>query len=364
MPAPRETLLCQYRYDPLDRLTDHAQPNTPTLQRFYCKSRLATEIQGTIGHSIVQHDDLLLAQLRRQDDAIDTTLLATDQQRSVLQTLEANQQRQPIAYSPYGHRPAENGLTSLLGFNGERRDPVTGHYLLGNGYRAFNPVLMRFNSPDSLSPFGKGGLNSYAYCSGDPINLTDPTGHMFKPTFTTLDKQFLFSHGLLSKKGITAEKAQAKYKKIVNILKAISGRTKHIQATTLEKDKRIALAAENSRPNSPGQLEQLAYEQLRPDFSNIFENPEVITSRFQRPHSSIIENSVKFEQASYVPLLQNLNNQGSRNIYEKLTTPSFFNTFDKKLVDSYKARIKSVTDQHVGELRNEAQRIRSKYFES
>jgi RHS repeat-associated protein len=68
-------------------------------------------------------------------------------------------------------------LLSLLGFNGERPDPVTGHYLLGNGYRAFNPVLMRFNSPDSLSPFGEGGLNAYAYCTGDPVNKTDQTGH-------------------------------------------------------------------------------------------------------------------------------------------------------------------------------------------
>jgi RHS repeat-associated protein len=68
-------------------------------------------------------------------------------------------------------------LLSLLGFNGERPDPVTGHYLLGNGYRAFNPVLLRFNSPDSWSPFGEGGLNSYAYCLGDPINRYDPDGH-------------------------------------------------------------------------------------------------------------------------------------------------------------------------------------------
>jgi hypothetical protein len=36
---------------------------------------------------------------------------------------------------------------------------------------------MRFNSPDSLSPFGEGGLNAYAYCIGDPINRRDPTGH-------------------------------------------------------------------------------------------------------------------------------------------------------------------------------------------
>ncbi|MGE8066689.1 RHS repeat-associated core domain-containing protein [Pseudomonas sp. NPDC089569] len=63
-----------------------------------------------------------------------------------------------------------------MGFNGEVIDPLTGHYLLGNGHRAFNPVLMRFNSPDSLSPFGRGGLNPYAYCLGDPVNFSDPTG--------------------------------------------------------------------------------------------------------------------------------------------------------------------------------------------
>ncbi|WP_230080979.1 RHS repeat-associated core domain-containing protein, partial [Pseudomonas syringae] len=74
--------------------------------------------------------------------------------------------------------PAESGLASLLGFNGERRDPVTGHYLLGNGYRAYNPVLMRFNSPDSLSPFGEGGLNAYGYVGGDPVGFGDPTGHI------------------------------------------------------------------------------------------------------------------------------------------------------------------------------------------
>ncbi|MFC9627560.1 RHS repeat-associated core domain-containing protein [Streptomyces sp. NPDC056930] len=70
----------------------------------------------------------------------------------------------------------EAGLVTLLGFNGERPDPVTGCYLLGNGYRAFDPVLMRFHSPDSLSPFDGGGLNPYAYCLGDPINRVDPTG--------------------------------------------------------------------------------------------------------------------------------------------------------------------------------------------
>jgi len=178
MESTQPILRCRYSYDPLDRLISQLQPDTPAHQRFYCKSRLATEIQGAIGYAIVHHDGLLLAQQRHRSDALDTTLLASDQQRSVLYLLKPDNQRQTIAYTPYGHHRAESGLSSLLGFNGERPNPVTGHYLLGNGYRAFNPVLMRFNSPDSLSPFGSGGLNPYAYCLADPVNFHDQNGHM------------------------------------------------------------------------------------------------------------------------------------------------------------------------------------------
>lgn len=83
-----------------------------------------------------------------------------------------------LGYTVYGYRHTVGDLPHLPGFNGELPDPLTGHYLLGNGYRAFNPVLMRFNSPDNQSPFGQGGINAYAYCTGDPVNRTDPTGHM------------------------------------------------------------------------------------------------------------------------------------------------------------------------------------------
>ncbi|OEE35448.1 RHS repeat-associated core domain-containing protein [Vibrio anguillarum] len=75
------------------------------------------------------------------------------------------------------HGAANPLLANSLGFNGERKDPLTGLYHLGKGYRAYNPVLMRFHACDNMSPFGKGGINSYAYCLGDPINLKDPSGH-------------------------------------------------------------------------------------------------------------------------------------------------------------------------------------------
>lgn len=179
MRTNREIPLCRYRYDALDRLDVCTPAEQASTGRFYQENRLATEIQGWVQHSIFQYDDQLLAQHQRRGGTVATTLLSTDQQRSVLNALDATPPRSR-AYTPYGHHPVGNGLLSLLGFNGERPDPVTGHYHLGNGYRQFNPVLMRFNSPDSWSPFGKGGINAYAYCAGNPINRTDPTGHVYK----------------------------------------------------------------------------------------------------------------------------------------------------------------------------------------
>ncbi|WP_114195977.1 RHS repeat-associated core domain-containing protein [Edaphovirga cremea] len=67
-----------------------------------------------------------------------------------------------------------------IGYTGQRISAVTGNYLLGNGYRGFNPVLKRFASQDSLSPFSIGGANGFAYVEGDPINFRDPTGHGIK----------------------------------------------------------------------------------------------------------------------------------------------------------------------------------------
>ncbi|MBI6823456.1 RHS repeat-associated core domain-containing protein, partial [Pseudomonas syringae] len=176
MASSGQSVLCVYRYDGLDRLADCSPAGQGSTRFFYQKTHLATQIQGQIQHTLMRTDEHLLACLSAENNQRDGVLLATDQQQSVIVA-----QGSAFAYTPYGHRHPSAGPISLPGYAGQRVDPVTGHYLLGNGYRAFNPVLMRFNSPDSLSPFGEGGVNAYGYCEGDPVNRADPGGHW--PTF-------------------------------------------------------------------------------------------------------------------------------------------------------------------------------------
>ncbi|MGX9862745.1 RHS repeat domain-containing protein [Pseudomonas moraviensis] len=165
-----------YHYDGFDDLVELSQPEKTTVQRYYHAGRVANEVSGENSSSVVRHGGALVGQQQFGLHA-GAQLFRTDQQQSVLATL-GKEQLTDCAYSPYGHRPAEGGLFSLAGFNGEQLDPVTGLYLLGNGYRAYSPTLMRFLAPDSMSPFGAGGLNAYSYCLGDPVNRVDPTGHI------------------------------------------------------------------------------------------------------------------------------------------------------------------------------------------
>ena len=69
------------------------------------------------------------------------------------------------------------GTHSSMGFNGQLHEAGSRWQLLGNGYRAYNPALMRFQSTDDRSPFREGGVNAYTYCQGSPTNFMDPSGH-------------------------------------------------------------------------------------------------------------------------------------------------------------------------------------------
>ena len=80
-----------------------------------------------------------------------------------------------LTYSPYGHSTSLTPLV-LIRYNAEYWNRELQIYHLGLGHRPYKPSLMRFISPDRLSPFEKGGINTYSYCSGDPINYSDPSG--------------------------------------------------------------------------------------------------------------------------------------------------------------------------------------------
>lgn len=167
-----------YRYNALNQVVTQLVGPNDTRDLYYRDERLLNEIsrESSGNTRYIRAKGDCVAQYRDGTDG-GTALLGTDGQSSVILSRQDRKSRS-FAYSAYGHRKVGSGLHASLGFAGERIDPVSGTYHLGNGYRAYNPVLMRFNAPDSMSPFGAGGLNPYAYCAGDPINRTDPSGHL------------------------------------------------------------------------------------------------------------------------------------------------------------------------------------------
>ncbi|MGN8276578.1 RHS repeat-associated core domain-containing protein [Pseudomonas sp. SMN5] len=172
--ARTDETVAGFRYDALDILVGLSTVDGQA-QRFYRNDELANELSGAVSTTFVRVEGVVLAECQTGGET-HSRLLMCDDKNSVLGEL-TQQGLKGIAYSPYGHRTVEALMKGHLGYNGERRERQTGWYLLGNGYRVFNPRLMRFHSPDNLSPFGKGGVNAYMYCVGDPVNSVDPTGH-------------------------------------------------------------------------------------------------------------------------------------------------------------------------------------------
>lgn len=164
-----------YSYDALNRLITRNAGNNDTRELYYRGAELVNEVNTSANKAtrLIKTGHTCLG----VSDDKGLTLTAGDKNDSLLwsEDAETSTEGELHVWLPYGSgKPSDR----LPGFNGERVDPVSGTYHLGNGYRAYNPVLMRFNCPDSLSPFGAGGINAYAYCAGDPINHTDPSGHL------------------------------------------------------------------------------------------------------------------------------------------------------------------------------------------
>lgn len=166
--------LQHYRYDAHDQLLGVMPASGEETLRFYDQHQLHTTVQGDRVRTFSYEGATPLGQ-QTVGNAQQTLLTLCGANQSVMAEVQGVEPPKCTRYSSHG--VASDSLLSTLGFNGEVREADTGWYLLGSGYRAYNPGLRCFHSPDSLSPFGEGGINPYAYCLGNPIRYRDPTGH-------------------------------------------------------------------------------------------------------------------------------------------------------------------------------------------
>ncbi|WP_039055443.1 RHS repeat-associated core domain-containing protein [Enterobacter sp. Bisph1] len=168
-------LVCRYRYNAHDVLISQEVPGNRHNHYFYSGKRMSNaHINNTdltwlndgslcrLGHTENSHG---------QETHHSYGLLTND----VPNLIRSANGTQHLFSMPFGHRSL---MAFIPGISGAQPDPVTGWYFLGNGYRVYNPVLMRFHSPDNWSPFGQGGINPYVYTFNDPINNVDPSGHL------------------------------------------------------------------------------------------------------------------------------------------------------------------------------------------
>ncbi|MBC3502958.1 RHS repeat-associated core domain-containing protein [Pseudomonas sp. SWRI59] len=186
--------LATYEYDELGRLAaqwDETGKQRRVLQ--YSDHQLCGEVWLDAEGSVLRR------RLLDEEAGLVVDCISAESAREVLQTYfvladpqsggaeeysisaEGKWQSRSIGFTPWGEAPLArlNTFNSGTAYNGQRVDPVTGSYHLGNGYRVYDPRHQAFYQSDSLSPFGEGGLNDRAYCAGrDPVNWHDPSGHI------------------------------------------------------------------------------------------------------------------------------------------------------------------------------------------
>uniref|UniRef100_UPI003D0B6BA4 RHS repeat domain-containing protein n=1 Tax=Gynuella sp. TaxID=2969146 RepID=UPI003D0B6BA4 len=99
------------------------------------------------------------------NDHLNTPRILTDQNQAKVWEVQT---------TPFGEVSEEitTGITNLKGFPGQMRDPETGYS--DNWHRTYDPSIGRYLQSD---PIGlNGGLNTYGYVNGNPINFYDPNG--------------------------------------------------------------------------------------------------------------------------------------------------------------------------------------------
>ena len=105
-----------------------------------------------------------------------TSWLHADHLASIrLITNASGAQTERANYRPFGQQFP--GLSQSKGFINQKFDTETGLQYLHARY--YDPVIGTFLTPDTLDPTEAGvGTNRYAYSDDDPVNKSDPNGHM------------------------------------------------------------------------------------------------------------------------------------------------------------------------------------------
>jgi RHS repeat-associated protein len=86
------------------------------------------------------------------------------------------------SFDPFGEVSAATGTKYGVGYQGDWTDPAIGQ--VNMGARWYDPASSTFTSRDSIMwPAGTGSARSnlFAYAGGDPVNNTDPDGHIYIP---------------------------------------------------------------------------------------------------------------------------------------------------------------------------------------
>ncbi|MBF8668960.1 hypothetical protein IR012_01200 [Pseudomonas putida] len=166
--------LYRYRYDGHNDLIGVRHEQADEVLRRYQGYRLTSTRDADLLTEYLYAGDRPLG-LQRPACSADNRLFVTDAPNSVVGECSGDQLHDNT-YTASGGSLDNEQLVGLLGFNGEARERALGWMLLGRGYRAYNPWLMRFHSPDSAAP-EYAGINPYVYCGNNPVNWHDPSGH-------------------------------------------------------------------------------------------------------------------------------------------------------------------------------------------
>nr|WP_246717919.1 RHS repeat-associated core domain-containing protein [Rhizobium aethiopicum] len=131
---------------------------------------------GTDIYTLYPHPDAKIV-VTAGSTVQDKFFLHRDHLASVRQvTNENGTQVEQTGYAAFGEA-TNTSFQTKKSYIGERFDPETGLMYLNARY--YDPAFGRFISPDDWDPTKQGvGTNRYSYSENDPVNKSDPNGHI------------------------------------------------------------------------------------------------------------------------------------------------------------------------------------------